>query len=288
MNSNMKIMIEKIKSHLPILICLTLINIAVLIRFISDEKTIHGIGYFVFFYVSMLTVELFTRKVIPQTEIVVKNPKREFFAIVLFSCLGFIMLSINFILKSGGEPIKPVVRIPALIFMFLFSFPLAALIYLLVKKYKLQQLGLKTKPITLLILGFIICGITGLISYIFNNEGMLWQKVIEESGGIVGVLFYGVIGAALAEEFSRFVIQSRFEKLFHSKGFHILFATVIWALMHFPVIFWKQETPLIGTLLSCVKIIPLGFVWGYMTHRTKTILPAVIAHGLNFWGLQNG
>jgi membrane protease YdiL (CAAX protease family) len=34
-------------------------------------------------------------------------------------------------------------------------------------------------------------------------------------------------------------------------------------------------------------MMPIGFLWGYLTHRTKSLLPAVLVHGLNFWGLQN-
>jgi len=31
----------------------------------------------------------------------------------------------------------------------------------------------------------------------------------------------------------------------------------------------------------------MGLLWGYMTHRTKSLLPAVLVHGFNLWGLHN-
>jgi membrane protease YdiL (CAAX protease family) len=41
------------------------------------------------------------------------------------------------------------------------------------------------------------------------------------------------------------------------------------------------------TALSSIRIIPIGLVWGYLTHRTKSFVPATLVHGANFWGLQN-
>ncbi|MFZ1457710.1 MAG: CPBP family intramembrane glutamic endopeptidase, partial [Saprospiraceae bacterium] len=91
---------------------------------------------------------------------------------------------------------------------------------------------------------------------------------------------------ALFEEFSRFVIQSRFEKIIKTSGISILFATTIWAFMHFPVTVYKGAN-ISNTIVYCIQIIPLGFVWGYLTQRTKSILPSTLIHGLNLGGFQN-
>jgi membrane protease YdiL (CAAX protease family) len=164
--------------------------------------------------------------------------------------------------------------------------PLGILIYLLYKKYKLLQLGLYVKPLISLLLGFIIWGLTGLFALVFHESGMLWEAGLKEIGGLVGLILVGVINSALFEEFNRFVIQSRFEKIISTNGINILFATSIWALMHFPMAYNKSED-ISSTLIYCVQIIPIGFIWGYLTQRTKSILPVVIAHGLNLWGFQN-
>ena len=34
-------------------------------------------------------------------------------------------------------------------------------------------------------------------------------------------------------------------------------------------------------------IVPLGLLWGYLTHRTGSFLPSVVLHATNIWGLQN-
>jgi membrane protease YdiL (CAAX protease family) len=101
------------------------------------------------------------------------------------------------------------------------------------------------------------------------------------------MILQGVIGAGLVEEFSRFVMQSSFERVFKRFGFNILFATTIWAFMHFPVTYFRG-TNISETLIYCIQIIPIGFIWGYLTHRSRSIVPATIVHGLNLWGFQNG
>ena len=57
--------------------------------------------------------------------------------------------------------------------------------------------------------------------------------------------------------------------------------------MHFPVTYFKGAE-ISGTLVYCIQIIPIGFIWGYMTQRTKSIVPSTISHGINLWGFQNG
>jgi membrane protease YdiL (CAAX protease family) len=130
-------------------------------------------------------------------------------------------------------------------------------------------------------------GLTGLFALIFNRSGILWEQEMKEEGGFFGLIFRGIIGAALVEEFYRFVIQTRFENSYRTIGINILFASTIWAFMHFPVTYFKSRE-ILNTLIYCIQIIPLGFIWGYLTQRTKSILPSIMVHGLNLWGFQNG
>ena len=276
-----------IKENLQITIVMTIINLFVLFNFIINGKMLHGIGYFIFFYVSIYCIYFFTKKNPPKNEIEVKNPKKELKISVLFTLLGILCITLNFYVKSLYPNLGFLVKIPILLSVLLFTYPLGIVFYLLIKKYKLIQFGLRINPIINLILGIFICGLTGLFAYIFNLNGILWQKGLEEYGGFFGILLQSVIGAALVEELSRFFIQSRFEKVFKLSGFHILFATTIWAFMHFPVSYYKDKE-IYETLIYFIQIIPIGFVWGYLTHRTKSILPSVIVHGFNLWGFQNG
>ena len=278
---------KEIKKHLNILITMTLINLFVLWNFISEDKIKHGIGYFIFFYVAIFVIHFFTKKYPPKNDIDVKEPTKELVIIMLFSILGGVFIMLNFYLNSNNEQIGFLVRLPVLLGVLFFTFPIGISIYLLYKKYKLSQLGLKFKPISYLLLGVVIWGLTGFFAYVFNKSGIMWVEGYEELGGVAGMFLQGVIGAGLVEEFSRFVMQSRFEKVFKLIGFNILFATTIWAFMHFPVNYFKGSQ-VSEILIYCIQIIPMGFIWGYLTQRTKSILPSTIVHGLNLWGFQNG
>jgi membrane protease YdiL (CAAX protease family) len=276
-----------LKDNIQIMVIITAINFIVLWNYISNGKTLHGIGYFIFFYVSILAIHFFTKRMPPKKEIEVKQPKNELLLILLFSLLGVIFITINFYLKSSGNQIGFLVRLPVLLGIFFFTFPLGIAIYLLIKKYKITQMGLSFKPLSYLLLGLFIWGITGLFAFTFNKSGIIWVAGYKELGGVSGIILQGIIGAGLVEEFSRFIMQSRFYRVFKLNGFNILFATTIWSFMHLPKNYFEGEQAT-DSVIYCVQIIPIGFIWGYLTHKTKSIVPATLAHGLNLWGFQNG
>ena len=278
---------KEFKNNIHILTIMTGINLLVLWNFVSEGQAKHGIGYFIFFYVAIFIIHSFTKKITPKNDIVVKEPIKEAGVATVFALLGVIFLALTFSLRLNIlQDILPI-RIPVLLGNLMFATPLGIVLYLLVKKYKVYQLGLKVNPLIYLLLGLVIWGLTGLFAFVFNETGIRWERAYKELGGLAGIIIQGVIGAALFEEFSRFVLQSRFEKVIQIPGLNILFATTIWAFMHFPVN-WSKGSETFDNLTYCIQIIPLGFIWGYLTHRTRSILPSTIAHGLNLWGLQNG
>ena len=276
-----------LKDNLKILMTMTSINLLVLWNFIYNGQTKHGIGYFIFFYIAILTIYFFTKKIPPKNEIEVKEPKKELKISILFALLGGLFLTLKFMQNSNVLPNTLLTKLPVILGLFLFSVPIGTFIYLLFKKYKLLQLGISIKPMIQLLLGFIIWGLTGLFAILFYETGISWEKGLKEVGGFIGLIFTGIIYAALFEEFTRFIVQSRFEKVYKTKGMNILFATTIWSLLHFPMAY-NQSHEITSTLKYCIQIIPIGFIWGYLTYRTKSILPSVIVHGLNLWGFQNG
>lgn len=286
---------KAIQENIKILITMTIINLIVLWSFISDGKVIHGIGYFIFFYATIAVIHFFTEKIPPKAEFEVKQPKKEFFIIIGFTTLGVLFLVLNFMQKASVIPKNIFTAPPIILGVLLFTFPLGIIGYLLIKKYKIWQLGLATKPISYLFLALIVWGLTGLFAYVFNRSGILFEAAYEEFGGITGIIIQGLVGAGLAEEFSRFIMQSRFEKVYHSVGFSILFASTIWAFMHFPVWYFEafkksspdQNVNIMSIVSSCIQRIPLGFVWSYLTYRTRSLVPATLVHGFNLWGFQN-
>jgi hypothetical protein len=62
-------------------------------------------------------------------------------------------------------------------------------------------------------------------------------------------------------------------------------ASSIWAAFHLPV-FWVGSHSFVHAAIGCVQILPLGLLWGYVSLRTRSFLPAALLHCTNFWGLQ--
>lgn len=278
---------KTLKDNAVIISIMTLINAVILIHFISVGQIKHGIGYFFFFYISITAIYFFTKKIPALNSIVVKNPRKELLVSIVFAISGACFLFLNLYMKKGNSNPGNLLKLPVLFGVMLFTFPVGLFIYLLLKKYKIIQLGIYIKPLINILPGVIIFSITGLMAFLFNKNGIHWDSVYTELGGIPGLILQGVIGAALAEEFLRFVLQTRFECIIKTKGMHILLATILWAFMHFPVTYFNGKN-FYDTTVYCFQIIPIGFVWGYLTDRTKSIIPSVIAHGFNLWGIQNG
>lgn len=286
MNSTLSFPFQKLKRHKFSIAIVLLINFATLYQFVLCDQVLHGIGYFVFFFCAIGIIHVSTSKV-KASHRRINNPGKEFFAILVFMIIGTAILFLNFYLNAQDIKLGGILRIPLILSMLTFTFPVGITIYLWVKKYRLPDFGFKLKPLYMLIIGIIIWGITGLFAWMFYPEGILWSRAMEEMGGIIGIILQGVIGAALAEELWRYLVQTRLNILINQPVWSILIASTLWSLMHIPVTFFKTES-IISTLGYCLQIIPLGIVWGYLTHRTMSIIPSIIVHGLNLWGFQNG
>jgi membrane protease YdiL (CAAX protease family) len=90
----------------------------------------------------------------------------------------------------------------------------------------------------------------------------------------------------LPEEFFRFAWQTRIGAWMKNPAAGWLIASMAWAVLHGPVDY-SQSHSTVEAMLSVIDIVPLGLLWGYLSHRTGSFLPSVLLHGLNFWGLQN-
>src|SRR5688572_3109441 len=280
-------MLDLLRRNLLPVTILTIINFYVLARFISKDAWLHGIGYFLFFHAAVFIIYKFPLPPTPENANPVKQPRQELLVTLGLVVIGLLAISGNFYMRSTGLTYSPFVRLPVILLMVTCTFPVALAIYLLFKRYKLPELGLRFKPWQILLLGFIIWAVTGIFSGIFHYEGWLWKAGYEELGGVVGLFLQGIIGAALAEEFFRFVLQTRLNRFIENSFTCIIMASTIWAFYHFPVTYFNSRDAF-STTNYCIQIIPLGFVWSFLIYRTKSIMPSILVHGLNLWGFQNG
>jgi len=249
-----------------------------------EHRMAHAAGYLVAVwlgaFVTDIVVELNPRQAIGFP---IRHPPWKEVAVIL-ACvsLALVFLAIRF--SSVWKELHGLSRL-AVIPLIVFVYPIAlVLLYLLVFRYRPSQLGINFHYWYLpLFIHLIVGGITLAVA----PDKSHWHAAVREYG-VVNLLFTGIVCAALSEEFLRMLLQTRLGAALRSKGVGFVLATFIWAAMHLPVTAqgsWPEFRHLLfGGMWT---IMPIGFLWGYMTHRTKSLLPAVLVHGLNLWGLQN-
>jgi membrane protease YdiL (CAAX protease family) len=113
-----------------------------------------------------------------------------------------------------------------------------------------------------------------------------WQGAIAETGGSIVGLVSTALSASVPEEFFRFVWQTRLGAWLRNPAVGWLVASALWAMLHAPKD-WSDSHSLASTIMGVVNIVPLGLLWGYLTHRSRSMLPAIVLHATNLWGLQN-
>jgi membrane protease YdiL (CAAX protease family) len=158
-----------------------------------------------------------------------------------------------------------------------------ALVQLLVFKYGLKDLGIRfvgLAPVPLVIVCF------GTTAWAFHT-GVTWHNVVGETNGRAWLVpFVSFFAAALPEEFLRMFWQTRLGAVLNNSAIGWLAASVIWAFLHVPY-FNADSHNCFRAFQIAFDMVPLGLFWGYFTHRSQSILPAICLHGTNFWGLQN-
>lgn len=211
----------------------------------------------------------------------VRRPGMETFWSVLFNFIGIAMLLTRFVFLDWPK-VPGLVRL-GMLPLFGFVFPIALALFMLARKYSPRELGFRwTRSATFVLPVLLIVPFTALL--VAPQELTLGE--LFRSEGVLGVLFYGFIVAALSEEFMRTVLQTRIGAFLKNNGRGWFLASLLWALMHTPK-WYGEGHDAWGALAGALNIVPLGLMWGYLTHRTRSIFPAILAHGSNVWGLQN-
>lgn len=161
-------------------------------------------------------------------------------------------------------------------------FPTALLIYFLaIQKYRLKEIGFNFHywfvaiPIIILLGG---------ISFLLFPDGLQF-KMMYQQHGFLAFIGLGFLTAALPEELMRNLFQTRLSTVI-SKPVSWFIVSFIWALTHIPS-FGAQNQDYVKASWNAIGILPLGLLWGYLNERYKSIIPSILIHGTNLWGLQN-
>ena len=280
--SSLKFQFQSIKNNLAVFFLMVLATLLVLGFGYSHEHTLQAVTYILAMWLCSFFIDIYALWKPTVDTFEVRNPKQESFYFILSLSLGLLFLFLRFSGLVDWQHLKPVFRLLS-IPLILFVFPVGLAIIMLLLKYKPVDLGLRFQGLLVVIP---IVSISIITMNLLPSNNFTWNKIVEESGGVLAALFAGLITAGLSEEFFRVIGQTRLGALFNNKGMGWFVTTLIWALMHAPK-WYSENNDLSNALLSSVRIIPLGLMWGYITHRIKSFLPAVIVHGMNVWGLQN-
>ncbi len=213
----------------------------------------------------------------------IEQPKKELFVIVGVIIIQFLVLIYWFVIVDQSG-VSLTVRIITLVLRFLFIFPVFLLVYFLaVRKYSLRQLGIWRLRYWYVSIPLIV--LIGGATYLTFPEGMQFQKELQ-GNGYLRFITLGFLTAAIPEEIARSLFQTRLGVVLNNKGLAWFIVGLIWALSHVPL-FSFQSGDYYSAILSALGIMPIGLLWGYLNERYRSIIPSVLIHGTNLWGLQN-
>ena len=247
----------------------------------QHDRLVKSIAYVLAMGIGAFIVDLFGQWKAANAELPVRQPGREAIIVLVCIALGYLTLFLRFAILDW-EHVPGLVRL-VILPLFGFVFPVFIALIMLRLKYKPRDLGFSFGASSLMALPILL--LTAGTAFLIARQDFTFGAILAEEGWI-GLLIMGFLSAGLPEEFSRMLLQTRLGAWMKSPAMGLFVATVLWAFMHAPKWIGEGEDLYEG-VMSSVRIIPLGLLWGYMTHRTKSILPAVFVHGLNVWGLQN-
>jgi membrane protease YdiL (CAAX protease family) len=277
-------LVSDIKQHPVVSAVIGLLAAALLIYSYSEGKLVKMAAYLgAILLAALVTDFLSSRFAANNADFAVKSPAKELKFLLAVQIVIIILSIIRFQVFTDWQHTSFVFKLPLFILMLLFVFPIVLLIAFLRWKYSLKDLGFRLRGIWL---GLPVILIIGVAAYFFAPQDMNFGKMYEEMG-VIQMILVGFLVAAIPEELTRVLMQTRLGNFLENYAVGWLIAGVIWAFIHLPNFYSQNTKGLISAVWGVLGILPVGLLWGFMTHRTKSILPAVTVHGTNLWGLHD-
>lgn len=274
--------LRKIKENLLIFLLILTTSLVTIYTGYRHDTLKQSLTYLILMWFFSFIIDLYVIIRPTKETFIVRQPKRESFYFIACFTLGLVFLFFRFSPSIDWQQLNVMARI-ALMPLILFMFPIALAIIMFLLKYKPTDLGFRLNGLILIIP---IILISALVNRTMSPQSLTYDVLVAETGGILGALFTGIITAGLSEEFFKVVGQTRLGAYMKNFGLGWFITVFIWAFMHAPK-WYSEDLNMTEAILGSIRIIPIGLMWSYLTHRTKSILPSVIVHGTNFWGLQN-
>ncbi len=232
---------------------------------------------------SVLAIDIiFSVRPLTYRPIPVRRPAIELIVATIFFATGLIWLLLRF--AGSWDKIVGLQRLFWVIIGLGSVFNITLAIFLLAVRYSPSGLGIRFRgflPVPFAILIF------AALTIMFSRSSITWREIYQEYQGSLWLIIQtGVFSAALPEEFFRGIWQTRLGVVLNNRAIAWFIASLLWAVLHMPKVFGETHS-LIASMDEILNIMPIGLLWGYLTIRTQSILPSVLLHSTNIWGLQN-
>jgi membrane protease YdiL (CAAX protease family) len=210
----------------------------------------------------------------------VRDPRLESMVLIVLGLIALAWLTSRFVFDYRPE--AGALRFAWIVIGLGAVFSILPALFLFCRRYTPADLGLKFQGV---IVALPVLAIFAAITFTFSRDSITWSRALAEAGSPLGFVLTA-ISACLPEEFFRIVWQTRIGAWMKNPAVGWLIASIAWAALHVPVDY-SQSHSTVKAMLGIINIVPLGLLWGYLTHRTGSFLPSMLLHGLNLWGLQN-
>jgi membrane protease YdiL (CAAX protease family) len=261
---------------------IVVIGLTILVNACLQGDTLRAVVYLGSVLVGVALIEVvLVRWPAADAPVPVRNAAGELAVAAACFVAGFVWLYARFVVQSRPPP--GIARLVWGAWLIGFVFNGALALVLLVRRYRLSELGLR---ITGLAAAPLVVGVFASAAWLFGHSHITWAMLVEESGGSTWTVIGTALLAAVPEEFFRFVWQTRAGAWLKNPAAGWLIAAIPWAVLHAPKD-WDDSHALATTVMGVINILPIGLLWGYLTHRTRSLLPSVLLHATNVWGLQN-
>jgi membrane protease YdiL (CAAX protease family) len=212
----------------------------------------------------------------------VESPRTEFLVLCAFAAFAAPGMYAGFGVFDGlaPRPLLVAVRIVGMLCLL----QVVPVLWLAWRGYRATSLGVRWTGASA---AFACAALVAATALSIDPDGAPPVKAVR--AGAWAELALVIVGAApqvIAEEVLRLTLQTRIAALTKNAALGWLLATLPWALLHIPA--WMNSGgSLEGAVGGALRIVPIGLMWGFLTWRTGSIVPALLAHQLNVFGLQN-
>ncbi len=214
----------------------------------------------------------------PAAPLPVRRPARETTLLLAFAALGLLcgLLRTAWLPQAADVPglVRLAIQLGALVFLL----PIATAVAFALWRYTPRDVGFRAHGLLVVPALVALFAAGGAAA---GAGGWLWSRVLAEAG-LGGLVVQGLL-AGSTEEYFRLLVQTRLGALWRSPALGWLAASLLWSVLHVPV-HWKPDRPWVA-VVGVFWSLPYGLLLGYVTHRTRSVVPALLVHTTNLWGL---